>query len=171
MLKLSQQVPVEPHGQVVELFCDARGTPPRLAAVLFHGKKNPLYTDLETPPALLALFAPRRDAQIMGQELLAIALGLCSFGKHLKHKCVRVWTDNKGGECALRWGSARAGDHNLLVHALWLLAAREGFGLWVERVPERDVPEGNKKAITNKTYKGRKTATTRQQDEEEERAH
>ena len=81
----------------------------------------------------------------MGQELLAIAVGLCTFLPKLKGRCVRVWTDNKGGECCLRSGAARAGDHNLLVHALWLLAAKEDFGLWVERV--QDSPPVQAKAL------------------------
>jgi hypothetical protein len=134
-LKLTQWTPVRPHTDVVELFCDARGEPPRLAAVLFaDGRVD--YTDLATPKAMLDLFDRRNDAQIMGQELLAIALGLCTFASRLKHRCVRVWTDNKGGECCLRSGSARAGDHGLLVHALWLMAAKGDFGLWIERVPK-----------------------------------
>ena len=29
-------------------------------------------------------------------------------------------------------------DHNMGVHALWLQAARNGHGLWVERVPTKD---------------------------------
>ena len=134
-LKLTQRRLVRQPTEVVELFCDARGTPPRLSAVLFADGVVE-YTDLATPQQLLDLFGQRDDAQIMGQELLAIALGLCTFLKKLRGRCVRVWTDNKGGECCLRSGAARAGDHNLLVHALWLLAAKENFGLWVERVRE-----------------------------------
>jgi hypothetical protein len=43
-----------------------------------------------------------------------------------------------GGECALRSGAAKARDHNLMVHAVWLMAARGGYGLWVERVPTKE---------------------------------
>jgi hypothetical protein len=123
--------------ETVELFCDARGEPPRLAAVLFADNRIE-YTDVATPPELLSLFKQREDSQIMGQELLAIALGLSTFVDRLRGRCVRVWCDNKGGECCLRAGAAKSGDHNLLVHAMWLLAAREGFGLWVERVPTKE---------------------------------
>ena len=134
-LRLTQWTPVQRSPEVVELFCDARGIPPRLAAVLFAvGILD--FTDLATPEQLLNLFSQRKDAPIMGQELLAIALGLCTFLSRLRNRCVRVWTDNKGGECCLRNGRAKTGDHCLLIHALWLLAAKENFGLWVERVPE-----------------------------------
>jgi hypothetical protein len=132
-LKITQRAPAETHSEVVELFTDARGHPPRLAAVLF-AEGEVAYTDLATPPELLALFETRKDAQIMGQELLGIALGISTFLPKLRNKCVRVWCDNKSGECCVRSGSARAGDHNLLVHALWLLSAKENFGLWIERV-------------------------------------
>ena len=139
-LKLSQKVPTTPANETVELFCDARGTPPRLAAVLF-ADNGIEYTDLATPPELLALFDARADAQIMGQELLAVALGLCTVAHKLRGRCARVWTDNKGGECCLRTGAAKARDHNLLTHAVWLLCAKENIGLWVERVlKEREQP-------------------------------
>ena len=150
-LKMSQKVLVAEETEVVELFCDARGSPPRLAAVLFADGRIQ-YTDLETPEELLKLFEAREDAQIMGQELLAIAVGLCTFMESLRGRCVRVWTDNKGGECALRSGAARAGDHNLLIHAMWLLAAKEGFGLWIERVQA----ESNEHKI-NKTINANKS--------------
>ena len=133
-LRMTQRAPTQAHGDVVELFTDARGSPPRLAAVLFADGET-TYTDLATPPELLALFKPREDAQIMGQEFLAIALGLCTFLPKLRNRCVRVWCDNRGGECCLRSGSARAGDHNLMIHAIWLLSARENFGLWIEGAP------------------------------------
>ena len=51
---------------------------------------------------------------------------------------VVIWEDNQGGECALRAGAARSEDHNLLVHAVWLLAARLRAALWVERVASDD---------------------------------
>ena len=60
------------------------------------------YTDLETPSRLLALAQQRQDEQIMAQEILAIALGLCTFNDQLRGKCVRIWTDNVGAECERR---------------------------------------------------------------------
>ena len=74
----------------------------------------------------------------MAWELLPIALGVSTFSQTLKGRRVRVWCDNVGGENALRAGVAEATDHNLIVHALWLHAARVGYGFWVERVPSKD---------------------------------
>ena len=82
----------------LHLFCDARGHPPRVAAVLFgcahswhclrrcslpipcrtiHEGTPPVtwYCDLEPPAELLEKWTARRDNQIMGQEILSIALG------------------------------------------------------------------------------------------------
>ena len=58
----------------MHLFCDARGTLARLAAVLFaEGRVR--FADMPVPEHLMALFEKRGDAQIMGLELLSIALG------------------------------------------------------------------------------------------------
>ena len=88
--------------------------------------------------ALMGTLVQREDEQIMGQELLAILLGLCTFKPFLKDKLVRVWTDNTGGEGAMRTGAAKCSDHNLIVHDIWLCAASIGCGLWVERVGTHD---------------------------------
>ena len=122
----------DPAG-VLNLFCDARGEPPRVAAVLFGAGAGPLrdrqawFTDWEPLAALLAIFDDRSDNQIMAQELLAIVVGLCTFIGNLAGRTVRVWTDNAGGEGALRTGAAKSCDHNLLVHAVWLLAAKHRY--------------------------------------------
>ena len=86
----------------------------------------------------LACFVPRRDEQIMGQELLATVVSLCSFLPYLSGKVVRVWTDNAGGEGALRKGGAHSRDHHLMVHAVWLFVARHCVGLRIERVCSRE---------------------------------
>jgi hypothetical protein len=122
---------------VVDLFCDARGSPARVAAVLVKGHKVS-YTDWAPPADLLRTFQAREDNQIMGQELLAIVVGLSTFAAELRGCAVRVWTDNAGGEGALRKGGSKASDHNLLIHATWLLAARGGFGMYIYRVPTKD---------------------------------
>ena len=76
------------------MFCDARSTPPRAAAVLFwqvlgstvlphahvctccfgSGNKR-VFCDEEPPAELMRLFKRRRDNQIMSLELLSIAYG------------------------------------------------------------------------------------------------
>ena len=58
---------------VVHLFADARGHPARLAAVLLVDGEV-LYTDWAPPSRLLDIFERRDGNQIMGLELLAIAL-------------------------------------------------------------------------------------------------
>ena len=54
-------------------------------------------------------------------------------------KAVRIWTDNAGGESALRKGAASTAslDHNAIIHITWLIAARAGAGLFVHRVPTK----------------------------------
>ena len=51
---------------------------------------------------------------------------------------VRIWTDNVGAECCLRAGGARAVDHNVVVHAVWLAAAEGRFHPWFVRVASDD---------------------------------
>ena len=81
-------------GPPVYMFCDARSTPPRAAAVLFwlcmvfycvrhvkslhfalHSDGNVTYCDVEPPAEVLSFFRRRRDNQIMSLELLSIAYG------------------------------------------------------------------------------------------------
>ena len=93
-----------------------------------------MYTDVAPRAGWLRLAEDRSDDQIMLWELLAVALGLWTFLPRLRGRVCRVWTDNAGGEGALRKGAAAAVDHNRIVHAAWLLAAQEGFGLRIERV-------------------------------------
>ena len=76
----------------VHLFCDARSTPPRVAAVLFRRERSTFlrlvaqrfcscsngkitYADMQPAEATMAAFKPRGDNQIMSLEILSIALG------------------------------------------------------------------------------------------------
>ena len=101
---------------------------------IFQGKKTYESRDTEE---LLDLCLQRQNEQIMAQEILAIALGLCTFKDKFAGRCVRIWTDNAGSECVLKCGGARASDHNLWVHSIWLMAARNGHGIWIERAPTK----------------------------------
>ena len=99
----------------------------------------------------------------MALELAAVALGLETFRKELENKNVRVWIDNAGGtplsykliRCGrlpfpfsyegvaggpgvLAKGAAKAGDHNRIVHKIWLNAAINNTGIWICRVPSED---------------------------------
>jgi len=58
----------------IHMFCDARSTPPRVAAVLLKDGERK-YCDLEPPAAIMGAFQRRKDNQIMGLEILSIALG------------------------------------------------------------------------------------------------
>ena len=51
---------------------------------------------------------------------------------------MRVWEDNAGAEGSLAKGASHSEDHNLLIHAIWYMAAKYGFGLWIERVASDD---------------------------------
>eukprot|EP00973_Karenia_brevis_P079188 10987376-Karenia_brevis.AAC.1 len=107
------------EGGVAHLFCDAAGAPPYMGAVLVD-EGTIWYTHMAPPEDLVQCFAIRRDKQIMGLELLSIALGLSTFEQKIKHRKVVIHSDNTGSEVALRRGSARKYDHAQLVHNQWL---------------------------------------------------
>jgi len=122
---------------VADVFVDARGWPPRAAAVI-HVEGRIAYTSFMPSDEILASFLDRADSQIMGLELLSAALGLSTFAELIEHRTARLWIDNRGGECALLRGSAASSGHNCLVHNIWGFALEHGFGLWVERVVSRE---------------------------------
>ena len=51
---------------------------------------------------------------------------------------MRVQSDNVGNECTLRKGLAKSQDHNRIIHAMWLMAAKLNWALWVGRVGTHD---------------------------------
>ena len=84
---------------VVHLFCDASSSPPHLGCVLLQrGSSSVKWCHMPVPKHVLHNFQQRRDAQIMGLELLAISLGLSTFASCLSHKMVVVHCDNRGSE-------------------------------------------------------------------------
>ena len=86
---------------VCHLFVDAASTPARCAAVLFHSG-GIAYTDAAPNDAMWAMLKDRRDNQITGLEIWAIALGLSTFQEQIKGKTVFLYSDNTG-VCALPW--------------------------------------------------------------------
>ena len=56
-------------------------------------------------PAIMGQFKQRKDNQIMGLELLAISLGMCTFEWLLVDRKVVVHCDNKGSEVRLGYVS------------------------------------------------------------------
>jgi hypothetical protein len=86
----------------------------------------------------LAKFDTRNDKQITGLEVLAVVLALATFGDMMLGKRVNVWSDNTGAECCGRKASARAGDHNAMVHWMNAWAFRLDVELSFARVPTDD---------------------------------
>ena len=136
--RVTQTVPVSGHADTAELFCDASGGEKAgMAAVLFMDGQI-WYTHQAPCHRIRAILQARNDQQIMALELLAIVLGVCTFSSLLQGRRVRIWCDNVGGEHALRTGSARSMDHNMIVHGLWLHARRSDYAIWVERVASNE---------------------------------
>ena len=133
---LTQKISLKHKSKVVDMFCDASGSPPVLAAILCD-KRAATYCVMDAPCWAKEKLQHRNDEQIMAYEILAIMMGLETFSKDCKRATIRVWTDNIGGECALRKKSSAALDHNLFVHLIWEKAANLNAGLWIDRVPSK----------------------------------
>lgn len=71
------------------------------------------------------------------QEIAAIKIAICTFAPELAGRKVVLYSDNVGAEKATAKGSARAFDHNDLVHSIWSFALHHKVRLWVERVPSK----------------------------------
>jgi len=128
-----------PQPPVVDLFADAEGCPPRIAGVAFGGCGVIAYACF-LPRAVLAALQSRNDEQIMAQELIAILVALYTFPDAFAGKRLRIWTDNVGGECALKASRAKCQDHNMLVHAIWARLIELRTPVWFERVPSKVGP-------------------------------
>lgn len=136
------------------LFVDAASSPARLAAVLFCDGWV-YYSDGPPSQKVLDQLAKRDDKQITSlvrrlpslvclclaafvlQEILAIMMALSTFTDLLCGRSVVLYSDNKGAEGATVRGSAKAFDHNQLVHEIWSHALAHKIHLWVERVPSK----------------------------------
>ena len=109
------------------MYCDARSSPPRLAAVVcwsvglrgalvglrLHGPRmcsdgQMQYCDMEPEASTMELFRSRRDNQITSLEILSIALGVSTFAEALAGREVLIFSDNKGAEGACRKGTGYA---------------------------------------------------------------
>ena len=126
-----------PDTDPVHLFCDAAGEPARVAAVVWVDGKV-WYSDCPPPPEVTALWTVRKDQQIMGLELLSIALGLSVFADLLRGRKVIIHSDNTGAECCTRRGSASSFDHCSLIHQMWAHISRLHIFAWICRVPTDD---------------------------------
>ena len=97
------------------MCADARSTPPRIAAVIIVDGCT-FYCDCEPPAEAMALFRERRDEQIMGLELLALALALSSFKQMIAGRRIVLWSDNVGAEKVL--AIAACGVHAYGCHVI-----------------------------------------------------
>ena len=120
----------------LHLYADARGDPPHIAAVLFADSRT-YFCDMATPCEVLQCFKYRKDNQILGQEMLSIALGLSSFAGVLSHRRVVIWSDNVGAESATRSAKARSFDHTCLAHCLWTKLIELKAEAYIQRVPSK----------------------------------
>ena len=116
-----------PVWHVVHLFCDASSSPPHLGCVLFQrGSSSVKWCHMPVPKHVLENFRNRRDAQIMGLELLAISLGLSTFAMFLEQKMVVVHCDNRGSEVRCLQVSC---------HKEFCILVIVGCAAWVSQVP------------------------------------
>ena len=76
---------------------DASGNPGHIGAVLMT-ETYCAWTHCAVSASTLALFASRRDSQIMGLELFSIALGLNTFKSQISNKRLIIYSDNTGSE-------------------------------------------------------------------------
>ena len=79
------------------LFVDARGVPPRCAAILFIDNEC-FFTDAQPADSVVDRFQTRCDNQITSLEILAISVGLSTFATKLGGRRVIVYSDNVGAE-------------------------------------------------------------------------
>ena len=93
-----------PSSPPAHLYVDARGVPPRCAAVLVMDGRTS-YTDGRPAQELVQRFVARDDNQIASLEMLAITVGLSTFAPELANRRVVAFSDNTVAEV---WRSAVA---------------------------------------------------------------
>jgi hypothetical protein len=137
-LEIAEEFPWNgPAKHTIHLFCDASGAPPQLGAVLFS-HLGVHWTSLVPDSSLLSLFRARKDKQIMGLEMLAIALGVSTFADIIRGSKLIIHCDNTGSEVAVRKGTAVRMDHAQLVHSMWLQLVELEVEVFVVRVKSGD---------------------------------
>ena len=128
-LELCEERPWTQQSQKpMHMLCDARSTPPRVAAVLLTNKCV-YYSDMEPSEEVMNSFRVRGDNQIMSLELLSIAFGLSVFEDIVRGIFLHVHRDNTGAQHCTSRGMARSFDHTCLVHGIWTRAAELNTGL------------------------------------------
>ena len=120
------------------LLADARSTPPRVAAILVSPTGEIEFCELVPSAQLLSCFKVRNDGAIMALELLAVAVGVCTFADRIANKKVRILSDNTGAESTLRKGSSREFDYACISHGVWCALAKLSCEAWIDRVPTKE---------------------------------
>ena len=101
------------------------------------------YCKADVPEQVLDSFEHRNDNQIMNLEMYAILCSLETFSDACFGCNVVIWRDNVAGECALKRQSAKACDHNRLVHAVRSKAIDLRIGICFCRAPsEMNIADG-----------------------------
>ena len=88
-----------PMGRPVHLFADARGNPAHVGAVLIIDGAC-YWTHSSVPSHLMCRFRRREDQQIMGLELLGMALGVSTFANMIQQRKLVIHCDNTGAEAS-----------------------------------------------------------------------
>ena len=136
-LKLCQARPwIQATRKRATIMADASGWPAHIAAVVIV-EDTVWYTDMRVPGSILQFFQQRNDQQILGLEMLAIALAMGTFEDELRGCDVHVYSDNTGAESGVRKGSAKEFDHTCIVHSLWTRAVELDWELTIFRVPTK----------------------------------
>jgi hypothetical protein len=74
----------------------------------------------------------------MALELLAVAVGVCTFADRIANKKVRILSGNTGSESTLRKGSSREFDYACISHGVWCALAKLSCEAWIDRVPTKE---------------------------------
>ena len=64
------------------------------------------------------------------QEIIAILLALVTFRQRLSGRKVVLYSDNEGAEYSTKKGSAKAFDHNTLIHEIWTFVVAQHIHLF-----------------------------------------
>jgi len=68
---------------------------------------------------------------------MAIMVALSTFAREIRGRKVLLFSDNTGAELSVTKGSAKAWDHNKMIHSIWTQALEQKMRLWIERVPSK----------------------------------
>ena len=145
-LDLGQEREWEPRRQDrAVVLADARGWPPRAAAVvLADGAIH--WTTYEVPENVVRFFSERKDNNIRGIRIDRDCISVVDVlgrASNASRRSVAVCLSrdllaNSIAESALKKRASRAFDHCMLVHSMWKCLAELRCSAWVGRVPTEE---------------------------------